>query len=194
MRRLALTVAIACLSTVAVAADPSSTGAQGRSPGTATNAAGNMGAAGSTGHTGNMGATGGTGATGAHGTMGATGSSGNMGTAGGGNMGNTAGTGASGVAGVTTGPATGVGKPAPKGAGDAYLATEFWGKNAKDGYLSKEDAGRFKGSDGKMVNMKMLDMDNDGRVSEREWTSYHQKAGAAGARPEGSQGQSAGSK
>lgn len=189
MRKLALTAAIACLSTVAVAAGSSSTGAQGSSPGTtgttgATGTTGNMGA---TGTTGNMGTAGGAG----HG--GTAGSSGNMGTAGGGNMGTagaTGATGASAAAGVTTGPTSSIGKPAPRGAGDVYLATEFWSKNARDGHLSKEDAARFKGSDGSTVNFQRLDMNSDGRVSEREWKTYHEAAGAAGARPGGNQGQS----
>jgi hypothetical protein len=72
------------------------------------------------------------------------------------------------------------GKAAATGSGDTYLAKEFWTKNAKDGYLSKDDVARFKGADGKGVDMQKLDLDNDGRVSEREWNAYQQTAGAAG--------------
>ena len=78
------------------------------------------------------------------------------------------------------GDATPVGKPTEKGAGDTYLANEFWAKNAKDGFLSKEDALKFKGADGKSVDMQKLDVDNDGRISQREWAAYHESAGAAG--------------
>lgn len=38
----------------------------------------------------------------------------------------------------------------------------------------------FKGADGKSVDMRKLDFDKDGKVSEREWAAYHQTAGAAG--------------
>lgn len=89
-------------------------------------------------------------------------------------------------------PATGTdttGKAAAKGAGDSYLAKDFWDKNAKDGYLSKEDAARFKGADGKSVDMQKIDLDNNGRVSEREWMTYQQTAGAAGKSPQGMEGQ-----
>jgi len=78
------------------------------------------------------------------------------------------------------GDATSVGKPTEKGAGDTYLANEFWAKNAKDGFLSKEDALKFKGADGKSVDMQKLDVDNDGKISQREWAAYHESAGAAG--------------
>ncbi len=73
-----------------------------------------------------------------------------------------------------------VGKPADKGAGDAYLAKEFWGKHSKGGYMSKEEAAQFKGADGKTMDWQKLDADSDGKVSEREWNAYHQTAGAVG--------------
>ena len=79
-----------------------------------------------------------------------------------------------GTMGDTTGKAT------AKGAGDTYLAEEFWEKSAKRGYLSKVRAARFKGADGKGVDMQKLDADGDGRISAREWTTYHQTAGASG--------------
>lgn len=69
---------------------------------------------------------------------------------------------------------------AEKGAGDSMLAKEFWDKNAKGGYLSREDVARFKGADGKTPDMRQIDTDNDGRVSEREWMTYQKSAGAAG--------------
>jgi hypothetical protein len=72
------------------------------------------------------------------------------------------------------------GKPAAKGAGDSYMAKEFWEKNNKGGYISREDLSRFKGADGKGVDMQKIDVDGDGKVSEREWTMYQQTAGAAG--------------
>jgi hypothetical protein len=86
-----------------------------------------------------------------------------------------AGTGTTAADGATT-----MGKPADRGAGDAYLAKEFWSQHAKGGYMSKEDAMQFKGADGKSVDMQKLDADSDGRISEREWTTYQQTAGAAG--------------
>jgi hypothetical protein len=78
------------------------------------------------------------------------------------------------------------GKASAQGAGDTMTAKAFWDKNAKDGYLSKEDAARFKGADGKSVDMQKLDIDNDGRISEREWTMYNKTAGAAGKSQTGS--------
>lgn len=82
---------------------------------------------------------------------------------------------------ATTGTDTGT--PSAKGAGDAYSAKDFWKKHSNGGYMSKEDAARFKGADGKSVDMQKLDMDGDGRVSEKEWTTYQQTAGAAGKAP-----------
>ena len=84
----------------------------------------------------------------------------------------------------TSGKAT-----AATGAGDTMLAKQFWQQNSKDGYLGKEDVARFKGADGKNVDMQALDTDNDGRVSEREWNTYQQTAGAAGKSPQGSTSQ-----
>ena len=87
----------------------------------------------------------------------------------------------SGGAGTTTPSSnTAIGKPADKGAADVYLASEYWTKHAKDGYMSKDVALQFKGADGKSVDWGRLDADNDGKVSEREWKQYHQTAGAAG--------------
>jgi hypothetical protein len=75
------------------------------------------------------------------------------------------------------------GKAAATGAGDSMMAKDFWEKNAKGGFLSKEDVARFKGADGKTVDMQKIDMDNDGKVSEKEWSAYQQTAGAAGKSP-----------
>jgi len=73
-----------------------------------------------------------------------------------------------------------IGKPADTGAGDTYLASQHWKKYSNGGYMSKSDAMLFKGADGKSVDWQRLDADNDGKVSEREWATYHQTAGAAG--------------
>lgn len=79
---------------------------------------------------------------------------------------------------AATNPA--VGNPAEKGAGDLMLAKEFWGQHAQGPSMSREEAMKFKGADGSTVDFRKLDTDGDGKVSEREWTTYHQTAGAAG--------------
>lgn len=76
--------------------------------------------------------------------------------------------------------AASTGKPTDKGAGDTLMAQEHWSKHAEGGYMTKENAMQFKGADGKTVDMQKLDMDSDGKVSEREWAAYHESAGAAG--------------
>lgn len=79
---------------------------------------------------------------------------------------------------------TNAGKAAAQGGADSRLARDFWEKNSKGGYLSKADVARFKGADGKSVDMHKLDTDGDGRVSEQEWTTYQQAAGAMRAAPD----------
>jgi hypothetical protein len=79
---------------------------------------------------------------------------------------------------------TNAGKAAAKGGADPQLARDFWEKHSKGGYLSKEDVARFKGADGKPLDLQKLDTDGDGRVSEKEWTSYQQAAGALRAAPD----------
>ena len=60
------------------------------------------------------------------------------------------------------------------------LSKEFWGQHNQGGSMSRDEAMKFKGADGRTVDFDKLDIDGDGKVSEREWTTYHQSAGAAG--------------
>lgn len=83
-------------------------------------------------------------------------------------------------AGAGGGAAATTGKATEQGAGDVYLAKDFWAKHAKGGSMTKDDAMKFKGADGKNVDLQKLDFDNDGKISEREWNTYHETAGAAG--------------
>jgi hypothetical protein len=89
---------------------------------------------------------------------------------------------------VTGSPTPQQGQPA-----GSDTAGAFWTEHARDGYMTKEQAMKYKGADGKAMDFKKLDADNDGRVSQSEWqkhTSFAQKeggpkekAGAAGPAP-----------
>ena len=70
------------------------------------------------------------------------------------------------AAGTATQGATGTGTTG------ALAPNEFWAQHSKGGYMTKDDAMTFKGADGKSIDMQKLDTDNDGRISEREWSTY----------------------
>ena len=82
--------------------------------------------------------------------------------------------------GAGTGDAAGTGGKGATGTGSsgAASAKDYWTQHSKDGYMSSKDASTFKGHGGP-VDMKQLDTDNDGRISEQEWNSYN-KFGATG--------------
>lgn len=100
--------------------------------------------------------------------------------------------------GSTTGRSTetpsSMGKPTAQGAGDTMMAKDYWKKHSKEGSMTKEDALQFKGADGKKVSMDKLDTNQDGKVSEQEWTSYNDTAGAVGTGNSGKAGDTTDSK
>ena len=78
-----------------------------------------------------------------------------------------------------TGTAAGTAGQGATGTGGtgAVSPQEYWTQHSKGGYMKKDDAMTFKGEGGKSVDMQKLDTDNDGRISEREWTTYTQSGG-----------------
>jgi hypothetical protein len=111
-----------------------------------------------------------------------TGASGSAGTGAstGGTGGGQSGVTGSGQTGVTGGP-TGGGSVGAEGSTGATLTPQaFWDKHSKDGNLGREDAMKFRSSDGRPIEFERLDMNKDGRVSQAEWISYHSSTGAAG--------------
>lgn len=65
-------------------------------------------------------------------------------------------------------------------AGGETSPQAFWDKYSKEGIMSKEDALKYKGPDGKSVDVSKADANGDGKLSAAEWTKYHQESGAAG--------------
>jgi hypothetical protein len=65
-------------------------------------------------------------------------------------------------------------------AGGETSPQAFWDKHSKEGIMSKEDALKYKGADGKSVDVSKADANGDGKLSAAEWTKYHQESGAAG--------------
>ena len=90
---------------------------------------------------------------------------------------------------VTSSPTPQQGQPAGSSVGDA-TAGAFWTEHARGGYMTKEQAMKYKGKDGKTVDFKKMDTDSDNRVSQAEWQSYHQ----AFAQKEGGPEEAAGSR
>jgi hypothetical protein len=79
---------------------------------------------------------------------------------------------------ATASPTPQRGQPAGSSVGDAN-AGAFWTEHARGGYMTKDQAMKYKDAAGKPVDFKKLDSDSDGRVSQAEWESYN-RAGAAG--------------
>jgi hypothetical protein len=52
-------------------------------------------------------------------------------------------------------------------------AGDYWGKHAKDGYITRDQALNYKPADGKAMDWKRMDADSDGKVSQMEWKNYH---------------------
>lgn len=50
---------------------------------------------------------------------------------------------------------------------------QYWTRNSKDGFMTRESSMNHKGSDGRAMNFSKADSDGDGRLSEREWRAYH---------------------
>lgn len=89
---------------------------------------------------------------------------------------------------TTTSPTPQRGQPAGSSVGDD-TAGAFWTEHARGGYMTKEQAMKYKGPDGKPMDFKKMDADGDGRVSQSEWQSHSsfaqkeggpKEAGAAG--------------
>lgn len=59
-------------------------------------------------------------------------------------------------------------------------AGDYWKQHAKDGYMTKDKAMGYKSKDAKSMDYMKMDMDNDGRVSQSEWSSYHSQQGMDG--------------
>lgn len=59
-------------------------------------------------------------------------------------------------------------------------ASEYWGKTAKDGYMTPDQAMGYRAKDGKAykdksgrdMDLKAVDADSDGRISNVEWMNY----------------------
>lgn len=50
---------------------------------------------------------------------------------------------------------------------------QYWTRNSKDGYMTRESSMNHRGSDGRAMDFSKADSDSDGRISEREWRAYH---------------------
>jgi len=70
---------------------------------------------------------------------------------------------------TTTSPTPQRGQP-PGSSDDT--AGAFWTEHSRGGYMTKEQAMKYKGKDGKPMDFKKLDADSDGRVSQTEWQSH----------------------
>jgi hypothetical protein len=90
---------------------------------------------------------------------------------------------------VTSSPTPQQGQPAGSSVGDAN-AGAFWTEHARGGYMTKDQAMKYKDKQGKTVDFKKMDADADNRVSQTEWQNYH----AAFAQKEGGPAEAAGSR
>jgi hypothetical protein len=64
----------------------------------------------------------------------------------------------------------------PRDVAVSPIVSTYWDQNSKDGYMTRDKAVQFKGSDGKPADWDKLDKDKDGRASRAEWLSYHNEA------------------
>jgi hypothetical protein len=90
---------------------------------------------------------------------------------------------------ATASPTPQRGQPAGSSVGDAN-AGAFWTEHARGGYMTKDQAMKYKDKQGKTVDFKKMDADADNRVSQTEWQNYH----AAFAQKEGGPAEAAGSR
>ena len=51
-------------------------------------------------------------------------------------------------------------------------AEDYWTQHQKDGAMSRDDAMQYKGSDGMAIDVKRMDTNGDGRISQDEWKAY----------------------
>lgn len=77
---------------------------------------------------------------------------------------------------TTDSPTPQRGQPAGSSAGDDNAAA-FWTEHARGGYMTKEQAMRYKSKEGAAMDWTKLDSDGDGRISQTEWSTYHGAAG-----------------
>lgn len=67
--------------------------------------------------------------------------------------------------------------PEKRGATDGSpkgnAASAYWTEHSKGGYMTREQAMNYKGQDDKPIDWGRLNTDTDDRVSEAEWTAYH---------------------
>lgn len=80
---------------------------------------------------------------------------------------------AAGDAPVTTSPTPQQGQPSGSSVGDDN-AGAFWTENAREGHMTRDQAMKYKSADDQEMDFTKLDADNDGRVSQSEWTNYHE--------------------
>jgi hypothetical protein len=99
---------------------------------------------------------------------------------GGASTGATGSTGTGASTGATGGTTSGGTVGAESSTGATLTPQAFWDKHSKDGNLAREDAMKFRSPDGRPLDLQRLDANNDGKVSQTEWTSYHSSTGAAG--------------
>ncbi len=59
-------------------------------------------------------------------------------------------------------------------------ANSYWQKHARDGYMSKDDAMKFKNPEGKTPDASRLRADSQGRISQKQWTAWALGAGDLG--------------
>ena len=75
--------------------------------------------------------------------------------------------------------------PAPNTEGNAPIDThalDYWNHHAREGFMTREQALRYRNRDGSPYMDRMgrpmdataIDRDGDGRVSQPEWLTYHQ--------------------
>jgi hypothetical protein len=67
--------------------------------------------------------------------------------------------------------------PSDSSANDA-AANDYWNSHAQAGTMTKEEAMKFKGADGKSVDWNRLDANHDGKVDHEEWVAYTKGGGA----------------
>ncbi|MGH8726608.1 MAG: hypothetical protein ACREV9_00285 [Burkholderiales bacterium] len=68
------------------------------------------------------------------------------------------------------------------------LASDFWMQNSREGFLTREQALGFRGTNRNAVDWNRLDTDLDGRVSQSEWSTYHSPGSIPGSRDFGAGG------
>lgn len=52
-------------------------------------------------------------------------------------------------------------------------ASDYWNKHASDGSMTRDKAMGYKSREGTSMDFSKADANQDGRISESEWKSYH---------------------